>query len=621
MRPVHVCASACGASIPPGSNVMHISIHTPIHNARVGGLCLLLMLVLAVLSGACFVSATQAEAAHPPRYEQAKKGLEQLGQDARRSAWREPWQILAEEFLAIYEREKKWSSRPAALFRSAVALDELARRSWVRKDAELAVQRYLRLADAHTTSPLADDALLAASRLQAERLNDVDGASATVARLCASYPKSAECRQGRDLIKNYTSTAPTQAAPAPPQQTEKAPPATESAPPPPAGPARITSVTWDTKGKGVRIEVTLDKSAPWELRSQAANSKSGGTPSLTLDLFDTRPDPSVPPGSKIAGSALQRVRLDYHKSQLTRMLLDFSKLEAFSVQAEDGDKKLIIHAAGSATVMPRGLRPGQVVRSQSLAAAERRKASAEESRAFWVATRNMASQFGLSVRTVVIDPGHGGKDPGTHHNGILEREVALDLAVRLGKVLKAQGFDVKYTRTRDTWITLNERTAIANRMKGDLFVSLHINASNNPKKSGFETYYLDVSSSAAAASLASFENLLSNRKLGDLEHIVTDLMRGARKDESMRLARDIQQHALALLRKKGFAMENGGSRGAPFVVLMGTTMPAVLVEAGYCTNQQEAKRLSSMAFRNAMVQGIADGIVTYAERLRSAPGK
>jgi N-acetylmuramoyl-L-alanine amidase len=592
-----------------------------VDDAATGRFVFCRVLCLGVLAFAllvCCRPAGPAEAAtvpSPPRYEQAKKDLERLYQDARRSGWRDPWQKLADEFFAVYEMEKNWVNRPAALFRSALALDELARRSFARKDAEAALQRYQQLLDRHPSSALTDDALLRVALLRAERLDDAAGALSAVEKLCGLYPKSEACRQGRELIKKRQAGPPAPAA----KQGKDLDAVSDPAPVAGTGPARIQELRWTSKGNLIQGVITLSKAPPWELRSQKGNEKSGLAPSLTLDLGDARPEASVSPGGKISDSALRRVRLDYHKSGLTRILLDFSKLARFSIREEDAGKRLIIQATAKPAALPGGLEPGNVVRSQSAAAAERQRAGqrAEESQAFLVATRNLASQFGLSVRTVVIDPGHGGKDSGTHHNGILEREVALDLALRLGKALKAQGFDVSYTRTRDTWISLSDRVDLANRKKGDLFVSLHVNASPNTKMVGLETYYLSVSSSTAAASLASFENMLSSRKLGDLETMITDLMRGARKDESVRLARDVQRNCLDALRKKGFTMENGGSRGAPFVVLMGTNMPAVLVEAGYCTNPQEAKRLLSPAFRNALAQGIVDGIVAYAERLRT----
>ena len=557
-----------------------------------------------------YAGAALAAVPSPARYEKAKSDLERLYKDERRSAWREPWQMLAETFLDIYNKEKDWTNRPAALFRSALALDELARRSFTSADAKAARDRYLQVADKHKINPLADDALLAAARLQAERLGDLPGALKTVDRLCSTYPKSDSCQRGRELTSSHT-------------QDDEDPKAAKplDQPAPKQEVARILSLDWTTKGKVVRVVLELDKPVAWELRSTVGNAKKGEPFVLALELVDSRPDASVTPGDKISGSSLKRVRLDYHKPNVTRLLLDYSSLERFSVREEKDGKRLVVESTMLPGELAGGLTPGNAIRSQRIAAAERRKGASGDSSAFWVATHNLASQFGLNVRTVVIDAGHGGKDPGTQHNGILEREVALDLAKRLGKILRAEGFDVKYTRTGDTFVTLNGRAEMANRHKADIFISMHINASTNPKKTGFETYYLDISSSTAAASLASFENMLSNRKLGDLENMITDLMRGARKDESMRLARDVQAKAVSHLAKAGYAMHNGGIRGAPFVVLMGTNMPAILVEAGYCTNQAEAKRLKSTAFRNALAQGIADGVVAYAERLRNKQSK
>jgi N-acetylmuramoyl-L-alanine amidase len=581
--------------------------------------------------GACLCLSVGAHAAQsaPAGYDKAKIRLDRLFDDPKRSAWREPWAQLADEFYDIYRQEKDWINRPAALYRSALALDELSRRSFNRKDAENAKKRYLQLADAHPASPLADDALLQIARLHADRLSDVPGAIGLVEDLCARYPKSDSCLQGRILAGEYASRPPGEPARKAgkdadrvrPAQTQAAQ-AEEKDAPRKAGkadstgrPARITALKWDTRGPGVTVEIGLSGPSPWELRSRAADAKKGVRPALILELPGTRPDDSVSPGARIERSSLQRVRLDYHQPDFTRILLDFSKLARFSIQSGDDGKKLIIHTAGNAAALPGGLTPGNVVRSPAAMEAERRRAASSPMLA---ATRNIASQFGLNVRTVVIDAGHGGKDPGTHHNGILERAVTLDVALQLGKVLKSKGFEVKHTRTRDVWIPLQDRAALANKLNGDLFISLHVNASHNPKKTGIETYYLDVAGSTAAAGVASFENMLSNRKLGDLERMIGDLMLNARKSESIRLAQDVQQKILDRLRRKGFPTENGGARGAPFVVLLGTHMPAILVEIGYCTNVQEAKRLATAAYREALVQGIVGGVETYADRLRTA---
>ena len=227
---------------------------------------------------------------------------------------------------------------------------------------------------------------------------------------------------------------------------------------------------------------------------------------------------------------------------------------------------------------------------------------------------NLAAQLGLAVRTVVIDAGHGGKDPGAVHHGVVEKDVNLDVAKRLGDILRKRGYTVKFTRDKNSWLSLGERVRYGKKSEGDLFVSIHVNACDNPKASGFETYILDFARTSSASRLAAIENANSGR-LGDMDNVLTEILRGARTAESRRLADHIQGGTLDYLRKRGFKVQNGGVKGAPFFVLVGSSMPSVLVEVGYCSNKAEAVRLKSQEYRQQLAQGIASGIVSYAQRL------
>ena len=225
--------------------------------------------------------------------------------------------------------------------------------------------------------------------------------------------------------------------------------------------------------------------------------------------------------------------------------------------------------------------------------------------------QNLAAQLGLAVRTVVIDAGHGGRDPGAMHHGVVEKDVNLDVAKRLGDILTKRGYTVKYTRDRNKWLSLGERVRLGKRSKGDLFVSIHVNACENPKASGFETYILDFARTSSASRLAAIENANSGR-LGDMDNVLTEILRGARTAESRRLADHIQGSTLKHLQRQGYKVQNGGVKGAPFFVLVGSSMPSVLVEIGYCSNRAEASRLKNQKYRQQMAQGIANGIVSYA---------
>ena len=226
----------------------------------------------------------------------------------------------------------------------------------------------------------------------------------------------------------------------------------------------------------------------------------------------------------------------------------------------------------------------------------------------------LAAQLGLSVRTIIIDPGHGGKDPGTMHNGVVEKDVNLDVAQRLKTILNKLGYKVYLTRTGNKGISLSERVSFSRRNKGDLFVSIHVNAAENTSISGLETYILDFARTSSASRLAMVENADSGR-LGDMDKILTEILTGARTSESRRLAENIQKSTLSYLKKNGASTRDGGVKGAPFFVLVGSSMPSVLVEVGYCSNKTEASRLKTTKHRQRLAQGLANGIHAYAKSL------
>ena len=245
---------------------------------------------------------------------------------------------------------------------------------------------------------------------------------------------------------------------------------------------------------------------------------------------------------------------------------------------------------------------------------DKAKASAKAPPSVPSSSAGLAAQLGLSVRTVIIDPGHGGRDPGTMHNGVVEQDVNLDIAKRLKTILEKLGYKVHMTRTGNTWVSLSERVNFSKRKKGDLFVSIHVNASENTSISGPETYILDFARSSSVSRLAMVENADSGR-LGDMDKILTEILTGARTTESRRLAERVQKYMLSALKKGGVSARDGGVKGAPFFVLVGSSMPSILVEVGYCTNKTEASRLKTSKYRQNLAQGMANGIHYYARSL------
>jgi len=221
-------------------------------------------------------------------------------------------------------------------------------------------------------------------------------------------------------------------------------------------------------------------------------------------------------------------------------------------------------------------------------------------------------------KLIVIDPGHGGSDSGAVGNGLKEKSVVLATSKKLGALLQKRGYKVLYTRTTDVFINLRSRTAFAARKNADMFISIHANAAPNAKAAlkmnGVETFFLSPARSERSKNAAALENK------GDLEDMNTfskqtflNFLNREKIISSNKLAIDIQSYMLSSV-KKSFASKDGGVREAPFWVLVGATMPAVLVEIGYITHPQEGKNLGKSAYQDRIAQGIANGVDAYFQK-------
>lgn len=218
-----------------------------------------------------------------------------------------------------------------------------------------------------------------------------------------------------------------------------------------------------------------------------------------------------------------------------------------------------------------------------------------------------------TANKIVIDPGHGGKDPGAiGRSGLKEKDVTLKIARLLRQRLaKEPGARIIMTRSEDVFIPLEERTAIANSQDADLFISIHVNASPKRSASGIETYVLDISKDAEARRIAARENSTSARAVSDLEFILNDLMRTAKTNDSRRLAGAVHDSLVANVSKKYDNVRSNGVKGAPFYVLVGTKMPCILIEVSYISNAAEEKRLKNELYLREIVEGITTGVARY----------
>lgn len=215
----------------------------------------------------------------------------------------------------------------------------------------------------------------------------------------------------------------------------------------------------------------------------------------------------------------------------------------------------------------------------------------------------------LSGKIIVIDPGHGGKDPGASgYFGIKEKNLVLEIAKKLYRSLKKEGATVLLTRSTDRFITLEKRAEFANRHHADAFISIHANASRNKKLSGIETFFLTTKADKKTLLIASRENGITPAQMGVLQKILVGLVQNAKIGRSSILAKDIQEDIFKMLHTK---RTNLGVRQAPFYVLAGTKVSSVLIEVGFITNRNEAKLLLNKSYQEQIVSGISDGVEKF----------
>lgn len=231
---------------------------------------------------------------------------------------------------------------------------------------------------------------------------------------------------------------------------------------------------------------------------------------------------------------------------------------------------------------------------------------------------SLARQLGLGASKIVIDPGHGGHDPGAIGPGISEAEVVLDVALRLEALLRDAGFGVVLTRRTDEFVPLEERPAIATREQADLFLSIHANASRNQNARGIESYFLNFATDLDAATVAARENAATGRTMNNLPEIVRAITLNSKLDESRSFAVLIQRAMAARLSGANKGLRNNGVKQAPFVVLIGASMPSVLAEISFITNAQEARLLKSGAYRQRIAQALFDAVRGYQRSLKNA---
>ena len=406
--------------------------------------------------------------------------------------------------------------------------------------------------------------------------------------------------------------------------------------------ARLTGIERQVWDDVVRVMIRLD-------RDVAFHSERLADPDRLFfdfphtDAFAALRDAVLTYGDE--PGVVHGIRLGRHANRTTRVVLDTADADACSVftvydpyrvviDCERPDLRPVIPAAplqpALAALMRAPRSPLHVVAEalrQDPSAASLRAASAAgaapetawstplpgETGAF-----SLARQLGLQVSRIVIDPGHGGHDPGARSHGLRESEIVLDIALRLERRLLTQpGIEVVLTRRDDTYIPLTERTALANREQADLFLSVHANASHNDRARGVETYFLNFAPDPNAERIAARENVAGGGAMNNLGDLLETIASNSKANESREFARVIQTSLVAALRQADPELPDLGVKQAPFIVLIGARMPSVLAEVSFLTHSREAELLSSDDYRDRIADALFEGILRYRHRLQA----
>ena len=368
--------------------------------------------------------------------------------------------------------------------------------------------------------------------------------------------------------------------------------------PAPAIPPNKTAVTairflsWQNY---TRVMLELSQEAKYEVRRLKEDPAKGVPARLYVDIQGARVAMTSKDAIPVDDGLLSQVRIGQYSEDIVRVVLDMTNLGAHNAFVLPSPYRLVIDIYGQ-----KALAPTAPIVAPAITAD--------------LAKSKVAPAPPIQgLRKIVLDPGHGGKDPGAIGNGgIAEKDLVLSIARKLAaKLKKEMNVQVVLTRNDDRFVPLEDRTALANAEDADLFISLHMNASPNSEARGIETYYLDNTSDEAAIRLAARENSTARKNVSDLQFILSDMTQNLKLEDSITLAHRLQGAAVGGMGKVLGEVKDLGVKKALFYVLVGARMPSVLVEMFFISNREEGRAMGQGLYQDAMVDALFDGIQKY----------
>jgi N-acetylmuramoyl-L-alanine amidase len=584
-------------------------LHSRKHLLTKSGLLLVITLLMPVWALPLPALAASKDPTLNEQYQQAKSFYRQLSGNASMAEDRRNWLTAARKFRKVYQTDQNHDLAPASLFMIARVYLDLYERFRNPLDLGESIAYNEDIVSLYSHHRLADDALFNIAKLYREERHDPVKAGKILERLLKNYPDGDMAKPAALLLaRQSTPSAPDHGNPVlitqPMKKAVTELPLNKRAevlknariadgPPADLKPLRYWSTSNYTR-------VVIETTTPVNYRENLLAETENQPRRLYIDLENCRVMPELQKAIPIDDGLLRQVRSGQYSTTQARVVLDTQSLSDYKVFSLNDPFRIVIDVRGE--------------RSQ----AEPTIASAGSGSD---REPSLVQQLGLGIRRIVLDPGHGGKDSGAIGvGGLKEKDIVLAVAKQVAARLRERlDCEVIMTRDSDVFIPLEERTAIANTREGDLFISIHANAAPTSNVRGIETYILDLARNKSAMQVAARENATSDSQISNLQTILLDLIQNSKKNESIKLAEYVQESMVSGLKMQKYQdVRDLGVKQAPFVVLVGAQMPAILTEIAFISNPHEAAWLKSKEYQNLMADQIVSGVSGYINDLNLA---
>jgi len=561
------------------------------------------------------------------RFGEAKFYYNELLTNDTLSARLQNWSRGAQNFRRVYLADPQSDQAPACLFMLGQIHYHMYLRFHGAADLDESINNYKDSARLFPDHPLADDAYFAIGQLYLKGKHDPVAAAQQFSKIIQDYPTGDMHPEAAELMKQLSKDHNVEL---PHVMLGNSPLSKLN---------YILPVKYWSSNDYTRIVIMA--SAPVKYHEELLERSKGKPRRLYIDFHDSYIEPQYRQPLEIGDGLLKQVRTAQFSKDTVRVVLDIESIDSYRIYSLPEPFRVIVdvrgkHGAANQKTITR-LHPVETANTMveahpvntttpliqpdkqkvfsaqhqiMIVKANHHKILAPSSEQF---SPSLAQQLGLKIGRIVLDPGHGGKDPGAQANGLQEKNVVLQLAQQLKPAIEEQiGCEVILTRNSDTYISLEERTAIANTKNADLFISLHLNAHPSPEVRGLETYYLNLSTNAEAMRVAARENATSTNQMSDLQDILHDILQNSKITESSRLAQQVHGALISGMPQQiSVKIQNLGIKQAPFYVLIGAQMPAILIELAFISNEEDMRNLQSEKFSAYITKELVSGIQAY----------